>query len=56
MKSFLVYDCDTLHLKFENDNKIFEIYKDFFMLLDKTFDKKITEKYKTFIDEYEDEY
>ncbi len=51
----LVYDYDTLRLKFENDNKIFEIYKDFFMLLDDTFDKNSTDKYKTFIDEYEEE-
>jgi hypothetical protein len=35
----LVYDYDTLRLKFENDNKIFEIYKNFFMILDETFDK-----------------
>ena len=35
----IVHDYDTLRLKFENDNKIFERYKDFFMLLDETFDK-----------------
>ena len=52
----LVYDNDTLHLKFENDNKIFEIYKDFFLLLDETIDKNFTDKYKIFIDEYEEEY
>ena len=50
------YDYDTLRLKFENDNKIFEIYKNFFMLLNETFDKNFTDKYKTFIDEYEEEY
>ena len=50
------YDYDTLRLKFDNDNKIFEIYKNFFMLLDETFDKNFTDKYKTFIDEYEEEY
>ena len=49
------YDYDTLRLKFDNDNKIFEIYKNFFMLLDETFDKNFTDKYKTFIDEYEEE-
>ena len=32
----LSYDYDTLRLKFENDNKIFEKYKDCFILLDKT--------------------
>ena len=52
----MVYDYDTLRLKFENDNKIFEIYKNFFMLLNETFDKNFTDKYKTFIDEYEEEY
>ena len=51
----LEYDYDTLRLKFENDNKIFEIYKDFFMLLDETIDKYFTDKYKIFIDEYEEE-
>ena len=35
--------------------KIFEIYKDFFMLLDETIDKYFTDKYKIFIDEYEEE-
>ena len=35
----LTYDYDTLRLKFENDNKIFEKYKDFFILLDETLDK-----------------
>ena len=52
----LLYDYNTLRLKFENDNKIFEIYKDFFILLDETLDKSFTEKYKSFIDEYEEEY
>ena len=51
----LEYDYDTLRLKFENDNKIFEIYKDFFMLLNETIDKYFTDKYKIFIDEYEEE-
>lgn len=52
----LEYDYDTLRLKFENDNKIFEIYKEFFILIDDTVDKNFTEKYKSFIDEYEEEY
>ena len=43
-------------MKFENDNKIFEIYKDFFILLDDTLNKGFTDKYKSFIDEYEEEY
>ena len=51
-----VYDYDTLRLKFENDNKILAIYKDFFLLLDETCDKKFTDKYKSFTDEYEEEY
>ena len=52
----LLYDYNTLLLKFENDNKIFEIYKDFFKLLGETSDKNFTDKYKSFIDEYEEEY
>ena len=51
-----VYDYDTLRLKFENDNKIFAIYKDFFILLGETCDQNFTDKYKSFIDEYEEEY
>ena len=51
----LSYDYNTLRLKFENDNKIFEKYKDFFILLDETLDKSFTDKYKSFIDEYEEE-
>ena len=51
----LEYDYDTLRFKFENDNKIFEIYKYFFLLLDETIDKNFTDKYKIFIDEYEEE-
>ncbi len=53
---FLLYDYDTLRLKFENDNKIFEIYKNFSILLDETLNKNFTDKYKIFIDEYEEEY
>ena len=52
----LLYDYNTLRLKFENDNKIFEKYKDCFILLDETIDKTFTDKYKSFIDEYEEEY
>ena len=52
----LSYDYNTLRLKFENDNKIFEKYKDFFILLDESLDKNFTDKYKSFIDQYEEEY
>ena len=52
----LEHDYNLLRHKFENDNKIFEIYKDFFLLLDETIDKNFTDKYKIFIDEYEEEY
>ena len=34
---------------------IMDIYKDFFLLLDETIDKNFTDKYKIFIDEYEEE-
>ena len=56
MKKKLAYDYNTLQLKFENNNKIFEKYKYFFILLDETLDKTFTDKYKSFIDEYEEEY
>ena len=52
----LLYDYNTLRLKFENDNTIYEKYKDYFILLDETLDKSFTDKYKSFIDEYEEEY
>ena len=52
----LEHDYNLLRLKFENDNKIFKIYKDFFLLLDETIDKNFTDKYKIFIVEYEEEY
>ena len=52
----LAYDYKTLRLKFENDNKIFQKYKDFSILLDETLNKSFTDKYKSFINEYEDEY
>ena len=52
----LEHDYNLLRLKFENDNKIFKIYKDFFLLLDESIDKNFTDKYKIFIDEYEEEY
>ncbi len=51
----LEHDYNLLRLKFENDNKLFEIYKDFFLLLDETIDKNFTDKYKIFIEEYEEE-
>ena len=41
--------------KFENDNKIFKVYKDYFTILDDTLDKNFLDKYKSFIDEYEEE-
>ncbi len=37
-------------MKFENDNKIFEKYEDFFILLDETLDKSFTDKNKSFIE------
>ncbi len=52
----LSYDCDTLRVKFENGNKILEKYKDCFMLMDDTLDKIFTDKYKSFINEYEEEH
>ncbi len=52
----LAYDYNTLRLKFENDNNMFEKYKDFSILLDETLDESFTDKYKSFIDEYEEEY
>ncbi len=52
----LAYDYNILRLKFENDNKIFEKYEDFFILLDETLNKSFTDKYKSFIDEYDEEY
>ena len=52
----LLYNYDGLRFKFENDNKIFDKYKDLFIILDETLDKKFTDKYKLFIDEYEEEY
>ena len=45
-----------MRIKFENDNEIFEKYKDCFMFLDDTLDKNFTDKYKWFIDEYEEEH
>ncbi len=51
----LTYDCNTLRLKFENDNTTFEKYKDFFILSDETWNKSFTDKYKSFMDEYEEE-
>ena len=52
----LLYNYDGLRFKFENDNKIFDKYKDLFIILDETLDKKFADKYKLFIDEYEEEY
>ena len=44
----LAHDYNTLLLKFENDKKIFEKYKDYFILLDETLNKSFTDKYKSF--------
>ena len=51
----LSYDNDILRFKFENDNKIFEKYKDCFELLDDTLYTIFIDKCKAFIDEYEEE-
>ena len=50
----LEHDYDLLRLKFKNDNKIFEIYKDFFILLDETLDK-VSLIHTSHIYEYEEE-
>ena len=42
----LLYDYDTLRIQFENDNKIFEKYKECFILLDERLDKIFTDNYK----------
>ena len=49
------FNYEKLLLKFENDNKIFKEYIDYFMLLNDTLDKNFMDKYKSFIDEYEEE-
>ena len=41
--------------KFEHDNNIFKVYKDYFLLFNDTLDQKFIEKFKSFIDEYEEE-
>ena len=51
----LLNNYELLLSKFEHDNKIFEVYKDYFTLLDDTLDKNFLDKYKSFIDEYEEE-
>ena len=51
----LEFNYEKLLLKFENDNKIFKEYRDYFMLLNDTLDKNFMDKYKSFIDEYEEE-
>ena len=54
-KKHLFNNYELLLFKFEHDNKIFEVYKDYFMLLNNLIDKKFLDKYKSFIDEYEEE-
>ena len=54
-KKHLFNNYELLLSKFENDNKIFEVYKDYFMLLNNLIDKNFLDKYKSFIDEYEEE-
>lgn len=49
------FNYEKLLLKFENDNKIFFEYRDYFMLLNDTLDKNFMDKYKSFMDEYEEE-
>ncbi len=44
----LTYDDNTLRLKIENYDKIFEKYKYCFILLDETLNKTFTDKYKSF--------
>ena len=46
---------ELLLFKFEHDNKIFKVYQDYFMLLNDRIDQNFLEKYKSFIDEYEEE-
>ena len=46
---------ELLLFKFEHDNKIFKVYQDYYLLLNDTLDQKFLEKYKSFIDEYEEE-
>ena len=54
-KKHLFNNYELLLSKFENDNKIFKVYKDYFTLLDDTLDKNFLDKYKSFNDEYEEE-
>ena len=59
-KKHLFNNYELLLFKFENDNKIFEVYKDYFTLLNNLIDKNFLDKnsldtYKSFIDEYEEE-
>ena len=51
----IAFNYEMLLLKFENDNKIFKEYRDYFMLLNDTLDKNFMDKYKLFMDEYEEE-
>ena len=49
------FNYEKLLLKFENDNKILKEYIDYFILFNDALDKKFMDKYKSFIDEYEEE-
>ncbi len=48
------YDYNTLLLKFENENKIFEEYDSSFFQM--KYQISFTDKYKSLLDEYEEEY
>ena len=51
----LLNNYELLLTKFEHDNNIFKVYKDYFLLFNDTLDQKFIEKFKSFIDEYEEE-
>ena len=51
----LLNNYELLLSKFEHDNNIFKVYKDYFLLFNDTLDQKCIEKFKSFIDEYEEE-
>ena len=51
----LLNNYELLLSKFENDNKIFKVYKDYFIFLNDSLNHDFIEKYKSFIDEYEEE-
>ena len=51
----LLNNYELLLSKFEHDNKIFKVYKDYFIFLNDSTNKDFIEKYKSFIDECEEE-